>query len=76
MPKTNNMKSLNAEIPGYDTPVTIYYDTITEPADRDYPGSWDCEIHKVVDDDTYEDISGQLDSNQFNFVIEYIFDYD
>lgn len=70
------MKSLNAEIPGYYTPVTIYYDTTTEPSDRDYPGSWDCEIYKVVDDETFEDISPKLNNDQMNYVLEYVFDYD
>jgi hypothetical protein len=70
------MKLLTATIPGYENDVTIYYDTTTEPSDQDYPGSWDCEIYKVVDDETFEDISGQLNTDQFNFVLEYVFDYD
>jgi hypothetical protein len=70
------MKNISVEIPNYENMVTIYYDSSVEPGDHDYPGAWDCELHKIVDDETFEDITAKLDNDQINYIIDIVADFD
>lgn len=52
--------------------ITVFYETYEERETYDYPGYYEIKIHKVIDDETNQDIIDDLLDEDFQAIEDYI----